>query len=382
MAHKPPSKWPLYLISASAFAAIWSGWVGLGQKTGFGVVHPLPGIADGFTLNTAITLPLGVEAYAFYSMNVWLTSAAIKDSTRRFAKWSAIGALFLGGLGQVAYHLLESLGLKTAPAFVVVLVSCLPVVVIGFGAGLTHALRRDLAMAKDVANGEEMAVANTPGVAIGQTPMATEMAKPVGHVATPAAKSVVMAKEPVAIVANGQTPVAKEVGHVATPMAKAKVANTEMANGQNEDVEEIRRRALAKYGIAPGGQAPVAKGGQPVATEVGQEVATPPAPSKKPVAKAAPAQNSSSDGMATKDLARLTLLANPGITVEELAVAIDKAPRTARRYLEDFRRETAMANGQPATMANADGQMANPVAKPVGHMANDAATATEEVANQ
>ncbi|MFI7042622.1 hypothetical protein ACIBI0_38595 [Microbispora rosea] len=353
MAHKPPSAWPLYLISASAFAAIWSGWVGLGEKTGFGVVHPLPGIADTFTLNTAITLPLGVEAYAFYSMNVWLTGAAIKPGTRAFAKWSAIGALFLGGLGQVAYHLLESLKVATTPAFVVVLVSCLPVVVIGFGAGLTHALRRDLAMAKDLANGEEMAVANTSSVANGQTPVATELAKPVGHVATPMAKPVAMAKEPVAIVANGQTPVAKPVGHVANEVAKAKVANPEMAKA-----------------VANGQKEAVANGGQSVAKEVGQEVATPPAPAKKAPAKPVATQTPSSDGLATKDLARLTLLANPGITVEELAVAIDKAPRTARRYLEAFNREMAMANGQPTTMAN-------PVANPV---ANDVAMATEEVA--
>ncbi len=61
---RPVPKWPLILLSAPAFVAIWSGWVGLGVLTGFGVVHPLPGIADGFTLNSAITLPIGVETYA------------------------------------------------------------------------------------------------------------------------------------------------------------------------------------------------------------------------------------------------------------------------------------------------------------------------------
>src|SRR5262249_31835813 len=66
---------PLLRLAAGAFVAIWSGWVGLGEMTGFGLVHPLPGIADGFTLNSAITLPIGVETYAAYAMRVWLARA-------------------------------------------------------------------------------------------------------------------------------------------------------------------------------------------------------------------------------------------------------------------------------------------------------------------
>jgi len=64
--------WPIALLAAPAFVAIWSGWVGLGGLTGFGLVHPLPGIADGLTLNSAITLPIGVETYAAYALRVWL----------------------------------------------------------------------------------------------------------------------------------------------------------------------------------------------------------------------------------------------------------------------------------------------------------------------
>ena len=56
-------RWPLFLIAAPAAVSIWSGWVGLGSMCGVGLVHPLPGIAAGFQLNTAITLPVGVEAY-------------------------------------------------------------------------------------------------------------------------------------------------------------------------------------------------------------------------------------------------------------------------------------------------------------------------------
>jgi len=39
---------------------VWSGWVGIAQMTGFGLVRPLPGIWPSLHLDTAITLPIGV----------------------------------------------------------------------------------------------------------------------------------------------------------------------------------------------------------------------------------------------------------------------------------------------------------------------------------
>jgi len=57
-----PTRWPLLLIGALAAVAIWSRWVGLGGLCGIGVIHPLPGIWDSLRINTAITLPVGVEA--------------------------------------------------------------------------------------------------------------------------------------------------------------------------------------------------------------------------------------------------------------------------------------------------------------------------------
>jgi hypothetical protein len=36
--------WPLLLLAVPAAVAVWSGWVGIGELTGFGQVHPLPGI--------------------------------------------------------------------------------------------------------------------------------------------------------------------------------------------------------------------------------------------------------------------------------------------------------------------------------------------------
>jgi hypothetical protein len=129
--------WPLVLLALPAFVAIWSGWVGLGSLTGFGPVHPLPGIADGFTLNTAITLPIGVETYAAYALRVWLAGIG-STRARRFAKWSAIGSLVLGALGQVAYHLMTAHHLTAAPWPITTAVACLPVIVLGFGAALAH----------------------------------------------------------------------------------------------------------------------------------------------------------------------------------------------------------------------------------------------------
>ncbi|WP_433215652.1 ABC transporter permease [Dactylosporangium sp. CS-047395] len=129
--------WPVMLLALPAFVAIWSGWVGLGELTGFGVVHPLPGIWDDLALNTAITLPIGVETYAAYALAVWLTGTA-PAAARSFARWSAIGSLIFGGLGQVAYHLLTAAGVTHAPWQITTAVACLPVAVLGMGAALAH----------------------------------------------------------------------------------------------------------------------------------------------------------------------------------------------------------------------------------------------------
>ncbi|MEU8312922.1 ABC transporter permease [Micromonospora sp. NPDC049033] len=134
--------WPVILLALPAFVAIWSGWVGLGGLTGFGVVHPLPGIADSVSLNTAITLPIGVETYGAYALYVWL-SGRVPPRALRFAKWSAIGSLVVGALGQVAYHLLVAAGWTSAPWWITTLVSCLPVAVLGMGAALAHLVRED-----------------------------------------------------------------------------------------------------------------------------------------------------------------------------------------------------------------------------------------------
>jgi len=75
--------WPLLVLAAPAAAEVWSGWVGIAQKTGFGLVSPLPGIWPSLHLDTAITLPVGVEAYAAYTLRAWL-DRSISDRTRGF----------------------------------------------------------------------------------------------------------------------------------------------------------------------------------------------------------------------------------------------------------------------------------------------------------
>jgi hypothetical protein len=137
---RPLRSWPVLLLALPAFVAVWSGWVGLGELTGFGVVHPLPGIADGFAINSAITLPVGVETYAAFALRVWL-SGRVPARARRFAKRSALSALALGALGQVAYHLLEAAGVTRAPWLITTVVACLPVAVLGMGAALAHLIQ-------------------------------------------------------------------------------------------------------------------------------------------------------------------------------------------------------------------------------------------------
>ncbi|WP_405101484.1 ABC transporter permease [Micromonospora sp. NBC_01412] len=132
--------WPVVLLALPAFVAIWSGWVGLGGLTGFGIVHPLPGIWDSFSINSAITLPIGVETYGAYALYVWL-SGRVPAPALRFAKWSALGSLLVGSLGQVAYHLLEAAGITSAPWWITTAVACLPVAVLGMGAALAHLVR-------------------------------------------------------------------------------------------------------------------------------------------------------------------------------------------------------------------------------------------------
>lgn len=145
-------RWPLFLIAAPAAVAVWSGWVGLGGLCGFGIIHPLPGIWGSLKLNTAITLPIGVEAYGSYAMAAWLATAGVAARAKKFARNSSIGSLVLGMTGQVAYHLLNAWHATHAPWPIVVMVSALPVVTLGFGVGLAHLLSESAPIPETIAS--------------------------------------------------------------------------------------------------------------------------------------------------------------------------------------------------------------------------------------
>ena len=156
--------WPLVLLAFPAAVEVWSGWVGIAQKTGFGLVSPLPGIWSSLHLDTTITLPIGVEAYAAYALRAWLaTDPWITTRTRRFAKWSAICSFALGMAGQVAYHLLVQADEARAPWGITTVVSCLPVLVLGMGTALAHMLRGD-------ATAEDPPDSRSPGPADERSP--------------------------------------------------------------------------------------------------------------------------------------------------------------------------------------------------------------------
>lgn len=137
---KRVSTWPSLVLIIPASVAIWGGWVSLGAMCGFGVVHPLPGIVDNFSLDLAVCLPLGMEVYSTWAIWVWLSGRA-PERARRFAARSAVAGLVLGAGGQVAYHVMSSWGWSSAPWPVITAVACIPVAVLGLGAALAHLIR-------------------------------------------------------------------------------------------------------------------------------------------------------------------------------------------------------------------------------------------------
>jgi hypothetical protein len=244
-----PRRWPLLVIAAPAAVAVWSGWVGLGGMCGFGIVHPLPGIVPGFQLNTAITLPVGVEAYGAYALGAWLGAAAggISPRARGFAKRSAIGALLLGVTGQVVYHLLDAAHATVAPWPVVVLVSCIPVVTLGLAAALTHLLRVS-----------DRTVGNVPPRGENPTPESDSAPVPVPLPAE--------AQPFAAELDRGQVPSIRRIRavlHVGQPRAKEIQARLEALTPAGQRIRRIREEIRAGAPVpedSPAGRAPLPLG--------------------------------------------------------------------------------------------------------------------------
>jgi hypothetical protein len=142
-ATSPPRPWPLALIGLAAAVAVWSGWVGLGQMAGFGVIQLLPGIWDDLRINSAVVLPISVEAYAAYALRVWLSTSWHSQRTVAFARFSSFASLAVGGAAQVAYHVMAAAGYTRAPWWVTMLVSLVPVAVLGLASALAKLVKDD-----------------------------------------------------------------------------------------------------------------------------------------------------------------------------------------------------------------------------------------------
>ncbi|GAA1821452.1 hypothetical protein [Agromyces neolithicus] len=155
------SRWPLFPLYIGAYVAIWGGWVSLGRMSGFGPTEMLPGILP-WTLDLSIVLPLGLEAYAAFSLGVWLTRKRIAPSARRFARWSSLAGLGLGIAGQVTYHALVGLGYEVAPLWVVMVVAAVPVLTLAAASTLTHELGAGAKRAKAERGSGRPAAADEP----------------------------------------------------------------------------------------------------------------------------------------------------------------------------------------------------------------------------
>lgn len=184
--------WLLLLIAAPAAVEVWSGWIGLGTLCGFGEIHPLPGIWDGLQINTVLTLPIGMEAYAGFALYVWLASNA-GETARAFARRSAIGAFVLSCLGQMTYHLLTATHHMRAPSFAVILVACLPVAVLAFAAALTHLMHADARAREQAAREAAERAAAKAAAKSGNTAPRSPAAKPV---TAPAARGAALVTPP------------------------------------------------------------------------------------------------------------------------------------------------------------------------------------------
>jgi hypothetical protein len=210
------------------------------------MVPLLPGIWPSLHLDTAVTLPVGVECYAAYALRAWLaTGQPISDRTRRFAKRSAICSFALGMAGQVAFHLMDQDQIARAPWGITALVSCLPVLVLGMGTALAHLLREDAAAAG-------RAPASAPGPArvppprspadqAGDQPdqnppdRATSGPRPPGRTRTPPRHNGHAAAEPAAPVPHTAQPGIEHARGIARELAGA---------GQR-----VSRRALRSRGV-------------------------------------------------------------------------------------------------------------------------------------
>lgn len=130
--HRRDHIWVLFLIAACALAEVFGSWLGIASVSGFPHYGPV---------TTGWVLFVTTEGFWGYALWGWLAGAPGPRS-RRFAMTSAIVMFVLSFIGQEAAHLVAS-GRHTAPWYVVVIVTPLPLIAVGLIALLIHLRQAD-----------------------------------------------------------------------------------------------------------------------------------------------------------------------------------------------------------------------------------------------
>jgi hypothetical protein len=134
---EPPARrrdhiWVLFLIAACALAEVFGSWLGIASVSGFPHYGPV---------TTGWVLFVTTEGFWGYALWSWLAGAPGPRS-RRFAMTSAIVMFVLSFIGQEAAHLMAA-DARTAPWYVVSIVTPLPLIAVGLIAFLIHLRQAD-----------------------------------------------------------------------------------------------------------------------------------------------------------------------------------------------------------------------------------------------
>ena len=136
--------WPLLVLAVPAAAEVWSGWVGIAQKTGFGAGPPAaghlvlapPGHGHHPPGRRRVLRGLRAARLAGHRARDQRPDPPVRQVVRDLllrARHGRAGRLPPDGPGRVT----------RAPWGITTLVSCLPVLVLGMGTALAHMLRDD-----------------------------------------------------------------------------------------------------------------------------------------------------------------------------------------------------------------------------------------------
>ena len=152
-----------WVIGLAAASMSWAAWTGLAEKCGHTQTLSL-----GFaTLHLSWLTALMIDIYAMRAFRSWLRSGSwVSESTRRYAMWSTLVAVGVGIGGNIAYHVLETLKIETAPVWVTVLVSGLAPIALGAIGHLRALERRDRAAWSLAASSETQTQGETSRVKV------------------------------------------------------------------------------------------------------------------------------------------------------------------------------------------------------------------------